>query len=197
MQAKRARSARKQPAGGKKPGTAAARTAKSKPRRPTPAVEATSAATQPAKTHPAAPAAPVLLTGACHCGAIQYTYATALPAGRWPVTLCQCSFCRSHNARMTADPHGEAQFDFRHPEFLRRYRFGLRTADYLVCRECGVFVAAVMITGRGALASINVNTLQEPPAGVPPGKPVQHEGESAEARRARRATLWTPVTGPV
>lgn len=195
MQSKRARSARKRPAGGNKPGSTAAR--KAPPRRITPVGEPEAPATRARSSRHAAPGEAVLLTGACHCGAIQYTLATAVPPARWPVALCQCSFCRSHNARMTADPDGEARFDFRHPEFLRRYRFGLRTADYLVCRECGVFVAAVMITGHGALASINVNTLHEPPSAVPAGKPVQHDGESAEARRARRSKLWTPVAGPV
>jgi hypothetical protein len=52
------------------------------------------------------------------------------------VQRCQCSFCRGHGACTTADPAGEMQFRFVHPEFLRRYRFALRTADFLTCKEC-------------------------------------------------------------
>ena len=135
--------------------------------------------------------------GGCHCGAIEYSYTTTLPPPRWPVRLCECAFCRGHGVRATSDPSGELQFRFERPEFLRRYRFALRTADFLICKECGTYVAAVLLSGRGAQAVINLNTLRAPPAGLPPGKPVSHEGESGEVRRARRILTWTPVAGPV
>lgn len=135
--------------------------------------------------------------GSCHCGAIEYSYATALPPGKWVVQSCQCSFCRGHGACTTADPAGEMQFRFVQPEFLRRYRFGLRTVDFLVCKECGTLVAAVLLSRRGAHSMINVNSLRTMPRGLPKAKPVQFNGESAEERRLRRARSWTPVSGPV
>jgi hypothetical protein len=92
---------------------------------------------------------------------------------------------------------GELQFRFERPEFLRRYRFALRTADFLVCKECGTYVAAVLLSGRGAQGVINLNTLREPPKGLRPGKTVSYDGESGEVRRARRVLTWTPVVGPV
>jgi hypothetical protein len=139
----------------------------------------------------------VVFEGGCHCGAIAYTYVTALPARRWPVRLCQCTFCRGHGVRATSDPAGELHFRFERPEFLRRYRFALRTADYLICKECGIYVAAVLLSGRGAQGAINLNTLRAPPAGLPSGTAVAHDGEPAELRRARRTQTWTPVLGPV
>ncbi|MEO8445618.1 MAG: aldehyde-activating protein [Gammaproteobacteria bacterium] len=166
----------------------------------------TAAAPRPAKAPrarksvpaaPAAPAEPQSFDGGCHCGAIEYTYSTALPARRWAIRLCQCGFCRGHGIRVTADPAGELQFRFERPEFLRRYRFALRTADFLICKECGTCVAAVLLSGRGAHAVINVNTLRAPPKGLHAGKPVSHDGESGEDRRARRVQAWTPVVGPV
>lgn len=135
--------------------------------------------------------------GSCHCGAIEYSYATALPVHKWPVQRCQCSFCRGHGACTTADPAGEMQFRFVQPEFLRRYRFGLRTVDFLICKECGTLVAAVLLSRRGAQSMININSLRELPKRLPAGKPVHHDGESAEERRTRRARSWTPVSGPV
>lgn len=135
--------------------------------------------------------------GSCHCGAIEYSYATALPVHKWLVQRCQCSFCRGHGACTTADPAGEMQFRFVQPEFLRRYRFGLRTVDFLICKECGTLVAAVLLSRRGAQSMINVNSLREVPRRLPAGKPVHHDGESAEERRTRRARSWTPVSGPV
>jgi hypothetical protein len=150
-----------------------------------------------AKARAAEPAESQSFEGSCHCGAIAYTYVTALPVRRWPVRVCQCTFCRGHGARHSSDPLGELQFRFERPEFLRRYRFALRTADFLICKECGTYVAAVLLSGRGAQSAINVNTLRAPPAGLQPGKPVVHDGESGEARRARRVQTWTPVVGPV
>lgn len=99
--------------------------------------------------------------------------------------------------RATSDPAGELQFRFERPEFLRRYRFALRTADFLVCKECGIYVGAVLLSGRGAQATINLNTLRDPPKGLRPGKPVNHDNESGEIRRGRRVQTWTPVVGPV
>jgi len=158
-------------------------------RRPRAAGVAKARAAEPAESHS--------FEGSCHCGAIEYTFVTALPVRRWPVRICQCGFCRGHGARHSSDPLGELQFRFERPEFLRRYRFALRTADFLICKECGTYVAAVLLSGRGAQAAINVNTLRVAPAGLQPGKPVVHDGESGEARRARRVQTWTPVVGPV
>ena len=155
------------------------------------------AATTSVKERPAPLTEPRSFDGGCHCGAIEYTYTTTLPASRWPVRLCQCAFCRGHGVRATADPAGELQFRFERPEFLRRYRFALRTADFLVCKECGVYVGAVLLSGRGAQASINLNTLRAPPKGLSPGKAVSHDNESGEVRRGRRVQTWTPVVGPV
>ncbi|MEO7386823.1 MAG: aldehyde-activating protein [Gammaproteobacteria bacterium] len=145
----------------------------------------------------AEPVGPQAFEGGCHCGAIEYTYITTLPVRRWPIRLCQCGFCRGHGVRATSDPAGELQFRFARPEFLRRYRFALRTADFLICKECGTYVAAVLLSGRGAQAAINVNTLRAVPGGLHAGKPVSHDSESGETRRARRVQTWTPVVGPV
>ncbi len=135
--------------------------------------------------------------GGCHCGALEYTYETALVPGRWGLRRCQCSFCRAHGATVTSDAGGLVRFSYVHPDRLRRYRHALRTADFLLCRECGVYVAAVLLTGAGAVAALNVNTLREAPRGLPRARPVNYRGESAEERRARRAAGWTPVFGPV
>ncbi len=154
-------------------------------------------ATRAGPARPAEPAEKQSFDGGCHCGAIEYTYSTALPARRWAVRLCQCAFCRAHGARTTSDSAGEVHFRFERPEFLRRYRFALRTADFLICKECGTYVAAVLLSGRGAHAVVNLNTLRAPPKGLSAGKAVTRDGESAEARRARREQSWTPVVGPV
>ena len=75
---------------------------------------------------------------------------------------------------------------------VHRYRFGLRTADFILCRACGVYIAAVLTTARGRFATVNVNALDES-LDVPEATPVSYDGESAGQRQRRRERSWTPV----
>jgi hypothetical protein len=154
----------------------------------------------PAKTRAVRPAvaAPALIyEGRCHCGALEFSLETRVGPRRWQPRVCGCRFCRAHGAAVVSDPAGTVQFRYVLPDRLRRYRFGLRTADYILCRECGVYLGAVMLTGSGAVAAISIHALDELPRGVPPPVRVDYRDESAEQRRARRRQLWTPVFGPV
>ena len=109
---------------------------------------------------------------------------------------CQCTFCRGHGARTTADPDGSVSFRITDPSKLKRYRFGTRSSDFLVCGECGVYVAALISSTRGQFATLNVNTIRGHP-GIPEPNPVSYDGESVEQRQARREQRWTPVAEAV
>lgn len=85
-------------------------------------------------------------------------------------------------------------FRIREETALVRYRFGLRTADVLVCRNCGVYLGAVLTLSRGQFATLNVNTLREPLA-FEKVVAVAHDEESAERRQQRREQRWTPIIG--
>jgi len=58
--------------------------------------------------------------GRCHCGAIGFTYRTAMPGERWSIRTCQCTFCRLHDALSTSDPQGGLEFSIREPRQLQR-----------------------------------------------------------------------------
>jgi hypothetical protein len=135
--------------------------------------------------------------GTCHCGAIGYVYRTQLPPRAWTVRACQCAFCRSHAGVTTSDPAGSLEFFERSAGALNRYRFALRTADFLVCRNCGVYLGVVIGTARGRFGVVNINAMPNRPAGLPPASPVVYDTEPAEQRIARREQRWTPVTGAV
>ena len=94
-----------------------------------------------------------------------------------------------------ADPDGRARIAVRDPAKLNRYRFGLRTADFLVCRECGVYVGAVFTDGGDgtAYAVVNVNAFDAPGAFPQAPAVVDYAGEGEAERRARRRAKWTPL----
>jgi hypothetical protein len=50
---------------------------------------------------------------------------------------------RSHNPRMLSDPEGSFEWRADDLSLVERYRFGTRTCDFLICRRCGIFIAAV------------------------------------------------------
>jgi hypothetical protein len=81
------------------------------------------------------------------------------------------------------------------PALLERYRFGLGTADFLVCRRCGVYLGAVHAEGGWSWATININTFRSTAGLGEAAEPVSYDGESAAERRVRRRARWTPVVG--
>ena len=139
---------------------------------------------------------PDVYKGSCHCGAISFTLRASQPPDRWIVRACQCTFCRSHGARTTTDPSGSVTFQIADASKLQRYRFGLRSADFLICRDCGVYVAAVLTSPQGQFATLNINTIRAA-LEVPAAVPISYEEESLEQKQARRELRWTPVAGAV
>ncbi len=135
--------------------------------------------------------------GRCHCGAIGYSWSTGLAPRDWSVRACQCAFCSAHGAMCTSDPNGRVRFQCADASALRRYVFALRSAEFLVCGVCGVYIGAVMTHQGQAFTTINLRALSTPVPELPEPEPVSYESESLEARIARRARRWTPVEGPV
>lgn len=131
--------------------------------------------------------------GGCHCGLIQLTYRTALAPEQWPLRYDACSFCGKHGVAATSDPAGEVVLEFRDSMRIQRYRFGTRSADFLICGDCGVFVAAVTETPAGPRAVINARALADVALDFSRVTIASLEGESLETRQARRARNWTPI----
>jgi hypothetical protein len=130
--------------------------------------------------------------GACHCGNIELR----LESDKTPLELGLrtdgCSFCNKHHAAYTSDLHGELHIAVREAPLVERYRFGTKTADFLICKACGVFVAAYM--PEPPLAVVNVNALDARAAFLANELQVANlDAESLDQRLARRRSRWTPV----
>jgi hypothetical protein len=131
--------------------------------------------------------------GSCHCGALGFSFGTALPVARWSVRACQCGFCRAHGALTTSDPDGSLAFHTDSAPALQRYRFGLKTADFLLCRHCGVYLGAQIETARGAFGIVNVRAIVSTSIALPDPAVADYGAEDAAARISRREKRWTPM----
>jgi hypothetical protein len=134
-----------------------------------------------------------MLDGACHCGALTIQLDTVCAPGELAVRTCGCSFCRKHRPRYTSDPAGSVTIRAPAEADLIRYRFGLRLADFLICRTCGVFVAAYE-PGAPGRAVINLDTLaRADDFTATPTQLTTYDSEDVATRTARRARGWTPA----
>jgi len=131
--------------------------------------------------------------GGCHCGNLTFLFEASVPLEVLGLRADQCSFCRAHGARNTSDPKGTMSISVRDAGTLVRYRFGLRTADFLICGRCGVYIGALMEDEGKSWFTVNVNAFRPPPGQDFPIAPVDYDAEDVPARIARRKQRWTPV----
>jgi hypothetical protein len=133
------------------------------------------------------------IEGGCHCGNVRYMFAASKAVAALGLRACQCDFCRAHGARTTSDPNGAMRIRIRDREKLQRYRFGLKTADFLICSACGVFIGALMTANGKRFFTVNANTFKPPPAYDIIAVAKDFSAEDSGGRTDRRAQLWTPV----
>ncbi len=131
--------------------------------------------------------------GGCHCGAVGIVYRTNIEPMHWPLRHDGCSFCRRHGVVGTSDPAGSLSVALVDPSKVRYYRFAHRTADFLICGECGVFVAAITETALGKRAVVNARVIDGISLNEDSVVTVHFDDENPLQRNERRSLNWTPV----
>lgn len=131
--------------------------------------------------------------GGCHCGAISIDYESAVAPEATEVRACLCRFCRKHGSRAVSDPNGKLTVTLHDADAVRRYRFGLATADYFLCGRCGVYVAATLADGDRLYGIAILNAMDDAALFTQAPKPADYSAEDEAARRLRRRTRWTPA----
>ena len=131
--------------------------------------------------------------GGCHCGNLRLSLRLSQAPADTRLRACSCSFCRAHNTRTTSDPNGAVEIWADDWSLVRSYRFGTGTAEFVICRECGVYIGAIGETASGTRAVINTSCLDDRAAFTREPAPVDHDGETTGDRLARRAANWTPA----
>jgi len=130
--------------------------------------------------------------GRCHCGRLKLEFST----DRDPHSLVPredgCGFCQRHRAMALADPDGSLCV-YLPADAPKPYRFGLNITDFHVCDRCGVWVAATWHDGDDVRGVINLPALDDRSLFDSAPAAVSFDGESVEAREARRRVAWTPA----
>ena len=135
----------------------------------------------------------MLISGRCHCGNITFELRWVPEPSEIPARACSCSFCVKHGGVWTACPTGSLRVKVEEPSRVTRYAFGTKTAEFHVCSSCGVVPVATSRIDGGLYAVVSVNAFE----GVEPSllrrASATFDGESEEARLARRKRNWMEV----
>jgi len=130
----------------------------------------------------------MIYRGSCHCGAVSAEYETDAPVR---LRRDGCGFCSSRGVKSASDAKGRLAVVSQRR--LNRYRFGQKTADFLICPGCGTYVATLMVGPRGPVGVMNVVGLAIAELKDEPATLASLEGESIEERIERRLARWTPM----
>ena len=133
-------------------------------------------------------------SGECHCGNIKVKLSTLISPEDTQIRACECSFCRKHRAQYISDPEGTLDISIREPENLQKYRFGQKTADFLFCKICGIYIAAMFSDNNRFYGILNLNILDSPEEFTQTVTIVSYEQEDVKSRIERRKKKWTPLT---
>lgn len=132
-------------------------------------------------------------SGTCHCGGIKVELTSAVAPEAAMVRECQCSFCRQHGAKAVSDPAGKVCFTELTAGALHRYTFGLRTADFLVCANCGAYMGCVLTDGDATYGIANILTFKDKALFTASPIKADYDSETKAERIERRRTKWTPA----
>lgn len=129
--------------------------------------------------------------GRCHCGSLKVEYSCPDAPEHITPRACGCSFCTRHGAQWTSSTHGRLRIRG-DVNAHHAYRFGTATADFHICRNCGVVLAATSEIDGRLYAVVNL-AVMDPSADSYAGASTSNfDDEALDDRLQRRASRWIP-----
>ena len=132
------------------------------------------------------------INGSCHCGNIHFTLDWPASGPTIPVRACGCDHCKKHRGVWTSHPDGRFRLSIADQYQAAEYQFGTKTADFHVCKTCGIVPIVTCVIDGSRYAVVNVNTFDNVDRSELAEAPTDFEGEGTADRLARRRRNWTP-----
>jgi hypothetical protein len=129
------------------------------------------------------------LNGKCYCGNIHLTVTLSREPSAVNPRACDCDFCQKHGAAYVSDPRGSLDIRIGDEREVNRFQQGSETADMLLCRRCGVLVAALYRDADRLFGTLNVQAL-DCRADFGAQVPVSPKSLAADEKTKRWRELW-------
>ena len=130
------------------------------------------------------------IEGSCHCGTIGYTLRWPEDTAIIPVRACGCDFCRKHRGVWTSHPEATLEVRINDASKVELYRFGTGTADFHVCRNCGVVPVVTSTIDGTRYGVVNTNCFDDADGLTLDETRTDFGAETTEDRLGRRARNW-------
>jgi hypothetical protein len=132
----------------------------------------------------------MLINGGCHCGNISFKFDWAPDPTEIPARACGCSFCVKHGGVWTSNPKGSLRIHVKDEAQVSKYAFGTETAEFHICRACGVVPAVTSTIDDHLYAVVSVNAFENVDPAMLRKSPASFDGEDTVNRLARRKRNW-------
>lgn len=132
------------------------------------------------------------LPGSCHCRNITFELSLAVVDDEISVRNCGCSFCVKHGGTWTSHPDAELTATVTDWSNVSKYQFGTKTADFYVCKTCGVSPFVVSEIDGKLYAVVSVNAFENIGSMSLSRASTDFDGEDTESRLDRRKRNWIP-----
>lgn len=132
----------------------------------------------------------MVITGKCHCGNISFALRWEPEPSEIPARVCTCSFCIKHGGVWTSCPTGSLKVSVAEPLNVSKYAFGTKTAMFHICAKCGVVSVVISEIDGRLYAVVNVHAFEGVDVSLLRLASATYEGESEQARLARRTRNW-------
>lgn len=132
----------------------------------------------------------MLIHGSCHCGNIGFELEWEPDPKEIVARACDCDFCTRHGGLWTSNPAGLLRVTVQDGAQVSRYTFGTGTALFHVCSRCGVVPLVTSELDGQEYAVVSVRAFTNVDPALIRRASASFEGESLEARLARRKRNW-------
>jgi hypothetical protein len=132
----------------------------------------------------------MLIHGKCHCGNISFSLTWEPDPVEIPARACGCSFCIKHGGVWTSNPRGALEILVKDPELVSKYAFGTRTAEFHICKQCGIVPVVTSRIDDHLYAVVSVNAFEGVAQSLLRRAPANFDGEGTDSRLARRKRNW-------